>query len=273
MTMATASTRARVRRDGRWGGAVTSRALPDSTDEVAGLAPEVRAKLASIWLSQAATEARVARSFAVIHGSLEDLGADRGLVALAARAVDDEHRHAALCEELAGRYAGRPCGPHPVLPTQRPRHPAARSNALRDALYVVGQCALNETFASVYLSAAWRGAKSELARAALRELLEDEIDHARIGWAYLSLTDEETKRDLSDWLVPLVVANLREWRAIQLPEDDRLAPHGVPPAELARAELHEALETLLLPGFRHVGLDTRALERWIEGGAPMISGG
>jgi hypothetical protein len=249
---------------------VTSRRLPDTRDEIAELAPDVRAKLASIWLSQAATEARVAGSFAVIHRSLDRLGADRSLVALAARAVDDEHRHATLCEEIAGRYAGRACGPHAVLPEQRPRHPSA-SPALRDALYVVGQCALNETFASAYLGAAHRVARTPVARAALRELLEDEIDHARIGWAYLSMAPEAVRRALGPWLVPLVVSNLREWRAIELPDDDRLAPHGVPPSELAQVELTAAVESLLLPGFAHVGLDTRALERWSRAGAPVPS--
>lgn len=261
-------TRARVGADGRWGGAVTRRDLPETSDAIHALPRALRARLASVWLSQAATEARVARSFGVIHGSLARVGAHPGLVALAARAVDDEHRHAALCEEVAGRYAGKGCGPHVELPTQRPRHPHASSDALRDALYVVGQCALNETFASAYLSAARKGAKTELARAALRELLEDEVDHARIGWAYLMTAPPALRAELSEWLVPLTVCNLREWRRLELPDDDALSAHGVPPMEVARAALDDAVEELLVPGFRHVGLDTRALERWIARGAP-----
>ncbi len=265
--MASAPTRARVRADGRWGGAVTRRDLPDGADEIAALDPATRATLARIWLSQAATEYRVASSFAVIHRGLVALDADAGLVRLAARAVDDEHRHAALAEALAGRYAGRPVGPHPVLPEQRPEH-ATASPALKSALFVVGQCALNETFASAYLSAGYAGAKHPLAKAALRELLEDEIDHARIGWAYLSTTTPALRRELSDWLLPLTVCNLREWRRLELPAGDALAAHGVPPLEVAREALDEALADVLLPGFRRAGLDTRALERWIAAGAP-----
>ena len=62
--------------------------------------------------------------------------------------------------------------------------------------------------------------------------------------------------------LPLTVCNLREWRGIDLPEDDALAAHGVPPRELALRALDEAVSELLVPGFRHVGLDTRPLERW-----------
>ncbi|MCB9592446.1 MAG: hypothetical protein H6719_06920 [Sandaracinaceae bacterium] len=265
--MTSPSPRARLRSDGRWGGAVTRRALPDGADEIGALGPATRARLARIWLSQAATELRVASSFAVIHRGLVALDADAGLVRLAARAVDDEHRHATLAEELAGRYAGRAVGPPPVLPDQRPGHPTASSPALRSALWVVGQCALNETFASAYLSAGYQGARHPLARAALRELLEDEIDHARIGWAYLGTTSPALRRELSDWLLPLTVCNLREWRRLELPEDDALAAHGVPPLAIAREALEETLREVLVPGFRRAGLDTRALERWIAAGA------
>lgn len=267
--MASEATRARVRPDGRWRGAVTHRALPDSTEEIAELAPAVRTTLAGIWMGQAATEARVAASFSVIHDSLSRLGADDALVALAARAVDDEHRHAALCEDMAGRYAGRVCGPHAVLPPRRPAHRAAPSPAVRDALWVIGQCALNETFAGAYLSAAREGARSPVVRAALRELLEDEIDHARIGWAYLSLAPDGLRRELSQWLVPLTACNLREWRKITLPDDDRLWAHGIPPAPVAHAELTAVVRDILVPGFARAGLDTRALEAWVTAGAKL----
>jgi hypothetical protein len=74
------------------------------------------------------------------------------------------------------------------------------------------------------------------------------------------------RRELSEWLLPLTACNLREWRALVLPEDDSLAAHGIPPMEVARVAIDEALVDLLLPGFVHVGLDTRELERWIASG-------
>ncbi len=225
-----------------------------------------REELATIWLSQAATEARVARSFALVHESLALLGADAGLVEVSARAVEDEHRHEALCRTMAERYAGAPVVPTPVLPFSPPRHHEAKSDRDRRALWVVGQCAFNETFASAYLSLCFDRVETPLARAAIRELLSDEIDHARIGWAYLSTIDAATRATISDWLVPLAVSNLREWRKVRLAEDERLAPHGIPPAGAVEEALSHAMRDLVAPGLAHVGLDVRALERWIANG-------
>ncbi|MFK7986459.1 MAG: hypothetical protein AB8I08_10535 [Sandaracinaceae bacterium] len=225
-----------------------------------------RRRLASIWHAQAATEARVARSFALVAESLAELGAPAALTSLAERAVDDEHRHAALCEDAAGRYLGASVPPHRELPHQYPAHTAAESGALRKTLWVLGQCAFNETFASAYLGAAHRGARSPFARAVLRELLEDEVDHARLGWAYVSVLPETIRRGVERWLVPLTVSNLREWRGLNLPEEDILAAHGVPAREVAVTAVEDAVLGLIVPGFDAMGLDTQALRRAIESG-------
>lgn len=254
--------------EGRWGGRVTSRELPDATEELRELSPSVRQRLAQIWWIQASTERRVASSFAIVRDALDALEAEKPLVALAARAVDDEHRHAALCEEMAARVLGRPIDPSPDLPMQRPAHPTARDERERHALWVVGQCALNETFASAYLSTAHKGCTSPLGRAALHELLKDEIDHSRLGWAYLSTLPRDLHARISDWLVPLTVANLREWRSVAVSDDRELEPLGVPHRDAVHAALDEVVLGVLVPGFAHVGLDVRALEHWVARGAP-----
>lgn len=253
---------------GRWGGRVTRRALPEAVEELASLDPTRAEALSRIWWTQAATELRVASSFAVVHEALASLGAEPSLIALAERAVDDEHRHAALCLELASRYAARDLAPPPALPTQRPSHPGARDDAERRALFVVGQCALNETFASAYLTTAHHGAESPLARAALNELLADEIDHARLGWAYVSTLPRAMRDAISDWLVPLSIANLREWRTSAASHLDAHEEHGVPRAEAVRAALDEVVREVLVPGFARAGLDVRGLERWARAGLP-----
>lgn len=252
--------------EGRWGGRVTSRELPDARDELSGLEPRVREELARIWWMQSATEARVATSFAIVHEALVGLGAEAPLIALAERAVDDEHRHAALCAEMATRLLGRDAPPPPDMDAARPSHPEARDERERRALFVIGQCALNETFASGYLSTAHQGARSPLARAALNELLRDEIDHSRLGWAYLSSMPADLRPAISGWLLPLTISNLREWRKSTASHDTLLEEHGVPRAEAVRVALDEVVTGVLVPGFAHVGLDTRALERWAAQG-------
>lgn len=254
--------------DGRWGGRVTSRPLPDATDELAGLDPALRGELSKIWWAQSATELRVATSFAVVHRALSDLGAEPALTALAARAVDDEHRHAALCLDMAQRLRGGALKEPPPLPAQQPQHREALDEDERRALFVIGQCALNETFANGYLTAAYRDATSPLARAAINELLRDEIDHSRLGWAFLSTLPASRRARISDWLVPLTLTNLREWQQSATTHTRAFAPHGVPRAEDVREALAEVVRDVMLPGFENVGLDTRALARWVRAGMP-----
>jgi hypothetical protein len=251
---------------GRWGGRITSRALPDATAELAELDPRLLRQLAHSWWMQSATELRVATSFAIVHEALVGLGAEPALVDLAFRAIDDEHRHTALCKEMARTLLGQDTPEPPDMDAARPTHPEARDERERRALHVVGQCALNETFASAYLTTAFKGTESPLARAALNELLRDEIDHSRLGWAYLQTMPAALRPAISSWLVPLTIANLREWRTSAASHDQRLEAHGIPRAEAVREALDEVVREVLVPGFAYVGLDVRALERWAAQG-------
>ncbi len=253
---------------GRWGGAVTQRPLPPADSEIDAMPAAQRTVLARLWWSQAATERRVAHSFAVVHGALSRLEVDGGIVATAARAVDDEHRHAALCQAMAARYMGAEPAPAPELPFSHPLHPAARSEEVRGALYVVGQCVFNETFASAYLAACLDAATHPLARFALRELLTDEIDHARVGWAFLATLPARLRADITDWLLPLGIANLREWRALTLPApDEELERHGIPARARVEEALVSALRGVIAPGVLHAGLRSAPFAEWAEGGA------
>jgi hypothetical protein len=256
---------------GRWGGAITSRPLPETAPALVGLTNDQREFIAEVWLTQASTERRVGRSFEVVHRALVDLGADGGLVDVAARAVDDEMRHAELCRQMASRYAGREVEPLAELPFTHPTHPEAKTDRIRHALYVVGQCAFNETFASAYLEAAHASATVPLARAALRELLSDEIDHARIGWAFLATVDAPLRREIESWLLPLAIGNLRQWRATVLAPAgmrEAVGGHGVPPRTAIEAALLDAVATLMIPGLERFGFDVAVMKRWHARGAP-----
>lgn len=265
-SFASPSSQRTVRSDGRFGGRVTRTPLPRLGD--VDLSAAHREEIAAIWMLQAATEARVATSFGIVHDALAALGADPGLVRLAARGVDDEHRHAALCEDVAGRYLGRVVEPYAPLPAQQPTHPGA-SDQVRRALFVIGQCCLNETFAGAYLAVAKAGATTPLASAALHALLSDEIDHARVGWAFVQTLDGALRTELEAWLVPLTICNLREWRAIRLPNDDRLAAHGIPPRAEAQEAITDVLTGVVIEGFARAGFDTRELVAWAERGASV----
>jgi hypothetical protein len=254
---------------GRWGGRLTSRPLPECDSEIEALSDEQRDELVAGWLGRAASERRVADAFEVIRDALAQRGSAAELVALAARAVDDEYRHAELSRLIAARFAGRELESPARLTLVVPEHRGAPAR-LVPSLHILGHCAMNETFASAFLEASSKPAQAPLARAGLRELLSDEIDHARIGWAHLSELSPRERAELVPWLDSLVHANLAMWRKAPRPytSDAALHRHGAPPAEIVESALLGAIRELIIPGLAHFGLPTRSLASWLGRGAP-----
>jgi len=254
---------------GRWGGRLTRRELPEHDARLEALPERERARLAEIWLYRALTERRVADSFGVIRAALARRNAPAELVRLAERAVDDEYRHTELSRLVASRFAGRELELPARLDLVVPEH-AGATPELRDTLFIVGQCVFNETTAGAYLEECLRHARGELALAALRELLSDEIDHGRIGWAHLASLDAGARAAVGPWLLPLAYLNLRAWNG-ETPDDPEQTPalgeHGAPPAASIRRALLDALESLIVPGLAELGLPTGPLRAWLAAGA------
>jgi hypothetical protein len=210
---------------GRWGGRLTGRPLPETDADIEALEDGQRAELTEVWLGRAASERRVADAFEVVRDALAALRAPDEVVKLATRAVDDEYRHEELSRVVASRFAGRELEPPPRLALVVPEHTGADGELLH-TLHVIGHCAMNETFASAFLETSLAFAKAPLARAAVQELLSDEIDHARLGWAHLGSLDAKRRTEVAPWLLPMVRANLKMWRDTPRPysTDPRARP-------------------------------------------------
>src|SRR5690606_12626602 len=149
-------------------------------------------------------------------------------------------------------------------------HPSPTRRSSDLTLHVLGHCAMNETFASAFLEASLEFAKAPLARAAVQELLSDEIEHARIGWAHLSSLDDARRRAVAPWLLSMVRANLKMWRDSPrpYPTDPVVHRHGAPPADAVERALKVAISDLMLPGLERFGLPTGELRGWLPNGAP-----
>jgi len=253
---------------GRWGGRLTGRPLPVSDSEVDALDDASRRELVLVWLGRTAAERRVADAFEVIRDALVELRAPDELVKLATRAVDDEYRHEELSRTVASRFAGRELDAPPRLTLVVPEHPGADGELLH-TLHVLGHCAMNETFASAFLETSLVFAKAPLARAAIQELLSDEIDHARLGWALLGTLDGKRREQVSPWVFPMVRANLKMWRDTPRPYSTEpvIHRHGAPPADAVEAALRAAISDLMIPGFERFGLATAELRAWLDDGA------
>jgi hypothetical protein len=211
----------------------------------------------------------VGLSFGVVHEALLTLDAPKPLCDLAERAVDDEMRHGELCRMVASHYAGKELDLHPDLPFSYPAHEAA-SDALRPLLHVVGQCCFNETIASSFLEASVEAATDPFAKAALRELLSDEIDHGRIGWAAIAASPAQVRGQLQAWLLPLARGNLKMWRDASrpYPDADALEAHGAPSAARVEQALVTAFVGLIIPGLQALGFDVAPMQAWVDRGAP-----
>ena len=253
---------------GRWKGALTCRPLPLHDPSIDLLSDVDRRHLAEVWLGRAASERRVADSFEAMGVALRALRADAALVTLADRAVDDEHRHAEISRVVASRFAGTELAQPNLLALRIPAHEGA-SDELRHALHVVGHCTLNETTAGAFLETCIHHATGPLASAALRELLSDEVDHARMGWTLLAASSAEIRSGVGQWIYPMARANLRMWRESPRPpsESPTMSAHGAPPMSVIDEALLAALRDLIVPGLRAVGIATERIDAWLARGA------
>jgi hypothetical protein len=256
---------------GRWGGRLTGRELPVADAEADALEDAQRAELVAVWLGRTASERRVADAFEVVRDALAALGAAKELVLLATRAVDDEYRHEELSRRVASRFAGRELDAPPRLKLVVPEHSGA-DEELVHTLHVLGHCAMNETFASAFLETSLAFAKAPLARAAVQELLSDEIDHARLGWAHLGALDETRRHAVAPWLLPMVRANLKMWRDTPRPysTDAAVHRHGAPPADAVESALLGAIANLMIPGLERFGLPAGPIRAWLAEGARTL---
>jgi hypothetical protein len=241
----------------------------DRDDTIAELGAGERELVSSACVRRAELELSGAAAFTAVTQSLVELRANTRIVDLSARAIAEEIRHSDIYLELARSYSAVALPALRAAPIAVPAFPSvgARAEAL---LRVVGMCSINETMACAFLELCLAGATAPLVRAGLREVLEDESRHARVGWAYLGspdVTDPE-RRVVGRWLAPMIRAAWAVWRAqITTLPDRELPAHVCPsPAAIERAAA-KAVTDLVLPGFVQAGVDVSGAVDW-AGPAP-----
>ncbi|HEY8945939.1 MAG TPA: hypothetical protein VIM73_16840 [Polyangiaceae bacterium] len=220
---------------------------------VSTMQPETRRTLGSLWAHRAQAELTASAMFSGLALDCSRGNVSPVLLSLTERAVDDERYHSMLSAQMAEHYLGE------TIPAFGPSADALRFETceadLALGLRLLLQCALNETVAAAYLRECHREAISPLVRAAVRELLRDEIDHARIGWAYLGSTElgprfrDSVRRELPQLLAMVSAA----WHK-PLTESEYPVGYGVLSLERTREVADMTLETLVKPGLAGFGL-------------------
>jgi hypothetical protein len=242
------------------------RRIPWELLEPDGLDARARAKVGASWLGRMKQEHLAVGAFALLAHELAADGCDPLVLALITRAATDEVRHAEICRRLAAGMLGETAVPARLrgVPSV-PSHPGAPL-ALRVLVHVAEMCCLSETFTGVYLTEMLARASHPAARAAVESLLEDEIDHGRVGWAYLASRRAEGRLDglaeaLPDMLDRTMRRAMSSAAADPEPDDPALEALGYLGNDTGAAIFTRTLRDVILPGFELLGLDRGPVER------------
>jgi hypothetical protein len=228
------------------------------------------------WRARMEQEHLAVGAFSLVAAELAREGCDSVVLAMITRAAADEVRHADVCRRLATRHLGESAVPRRVRGVPSIPEHAGASDSERVLLHVVEMCCLSETLTGVYLTEMLSRATHPVARAALESLLEDEIDHGRVGWAYLATRAREaaTLTSLASALPAMLERTIG--RVVDQPATDADEPvleaHGYLAQRTARALYASALHEVILPGFTAIGVDLGPARAWVaERGASLAA--
>ncbi len=233
----------------------------------------VRSAAAEAWAFRWQVEREAEARFERLADRLEAQDASRHLAVLARRAAADERRHAAHCARLAAELG------HDALPAA----PVALSDVAPTTLdeedavtyELVAACAVTESVSVAVLTTLLPAARDPALHAVLRELAEDEVVHARLGWAQLAIA---AARGRTGFLGPLLPAMLQGsvdddlFRDVEpTREDEALLALGVLPHAQKRALFVRALEQVVFPGLEGAAVDTDPGRQWLTAAVGVSS--
>lgn len=210
-----------------------------------------RACVADYWWRRAEGELTSWVGFRQVLHDLQAEGSPASLVALAERAVADEHRHSEWCRDWAIRFGHRG---GEVRPRSEKALVFRGATEEENRFLRITLCCFTESVGCFTLQEARRRIAAPELRRMNRRHMADELQHSRVGWGYLAALDETHRERLRPWIPELL-------RALPIvccegPEEDRedLVPYGYFTPRLLSAAHDAALLNVITPGLRHVGL-------------------
>ena len=190
------------------------------------------------------------------------------VMALLSTAEAEEDHHALLCAQMAKAMG------HPIGFAHRPSSeavPAPSWHRLADErrvlLDVVLMCCVTESLNASLLNSIYAEAKPTEARSLIRQILQDEVKHAQIGWAYLETVAQHTScAVVADYLSEMLDLAVRDELFMPLTDIDEIACYdaGVMPVKDRLIQFELTLETVIIPGFENFGIDTQGISAWLD---------
>lgn len=194
---------------------------------------------------------------------MEQFGVARELIQRTREATEDERRHADLCLEVARRFGGEE-------PTFEPyefwREPDGREVLLSN---VVATCCMVETLNAPFLTICLETARDTEMRDVLRALLKDEINHAKLGWAYLAWARQQGEGDRLFEELPSMIADQAAPTIFAGPpladlHEEELASFGQLTWHQRKRLLFETFNDVIFPGLEASGISTSLGRQWMK---------
>lgn len=133
---------------------------------------------------------------------------------------------------------------------------------------MVSVCCIAETMNTSLMTRCLEVAKNEEIRATLRELLRDEVKHARLGWAHLAAERAHGRGAFLEDVLPLMLEASIEPGFLEgnrlSPWTDALFDYGeLPWAELVQIFV-ETLELVVFKGLDSMGINADKGRAWLS---------
>jgi hypothetical protein len=236
------------------------RPIPWAELDCSALLPAKRAVVGRTWRERMRQEHLAVGAFSMIAQELAHDGCDPVVLSLVTRAASDEVRYTEVCRRVATALLGDTAVPGRFrgLPSI-PRHEGA-SPELTTLLHMVEMCCLSETLTGVFFTEMRARATQPTARIAIDSLLEDEIDHGKVGWAYLATRVRDKRTDglaprLPSLLERTVGRAIREAAREPEADDPSMEAFGYVGRDASLAIFRHALAQVIVPGFEELGVD------------------
>ncbi len=123
---------------------------------------------------------------------------------MAESAIEDEIRHARLCDEVAEEYGWDSSAHQHPIPEVPPFGPPGLSTEDRLLFEIVAFCCFTESINASMLVETLKITTTPRLKEVLREILRDEISHAKLGWAHLASMRQEGKGDFLSQTLPFI---------------------------------------------------------------------
>jgi hypothetical protein len=196
--------------------------------------------------------------FSQLAAELSALGCQRVILEMITKAAADEVRHTDACATLARRWLVDDAVPAFLRgAASLPAWPGATREQLL-ALHMVETCCVSETLTAAFLTEMLERTTDAGTGDIVRGLLADELEHARVGWAYLrELQLRGIDLGFLGQFLPAVL-DRQVADIVSVPsahEDVALEACGyLGPG--AAADLYRAgVRDIVLPGFAELGID------------------